>query len=377
MEKILVVDDVAMNRMILVDMLEDHYEVTEADGGRNALKLLKEHYQEYGCVLLDLVMPEIDGFTVLEVMKKQGWLDEVPVIVISGEDSLAAEERSLTLGASDFIRKPFDEAAVHRRVKNITDLYSYKRNLERKVQEQTNTLQQQYQQLLKLAERIRQNNERIIDVLGMVVEYRDLESGEHIHRVKEYTEILAKEAMKEYPEYGLTEKKIQQITSASVLHDVGKIAIPDHILLKRGRLTQDEFEYMKTHASKGGELIMQIKGAWDAEFGKVCYEICRHHHEKYDGRGYPDGLKGEDIPLSAQLVSIADVYDALVSERIYKEAYPADQAFHMIISGECGMFSPKLLECFRNVRPKFEEVAKKHDFSGGGRSERDSVGGRP
>lgn len=354
MDKILIVDDVDINREILSDMLEDDYEVIKAGGGAEALKILENDHESFGLVLLDLIMPGVDGFAVLEHMHNKDWLKRLPVIVISGESTDKAEERSLTLGASDYIRKPFDEAIVRRRVKNTADLYSYKRSIEDKVAEQTNTLNMQYQQLLKLAERIKLNNEKIIDVLGMVVEYRDVESGEHIQRVKGYTEILAYEAMREYPEYGLTEKLIKQIASASVLHDVGKIAIPDSILLKRGKLTNDEYEYMKSHASRGAELLTQINGAWDADFGQLCYEICRHHHEKYDGRGYPDGLKGEEIPLSAQLVSIADVYDALVSERVYKAAYTPEQAFHMIISGECGMFSPKLLECLRNVKDRFE-----------------------
>lgn len=169
--------------------------------------------------------------------------------------------------------------------------------------------------------------------------------------------ILAQEASREYPEYGLTQSSIECISSASALHDLGKIAIPDSILLKPGKLTDDEYEYMKSHAARGAEILQQIDNAWDDEYGKVCYEICRHHHERYDGRGYPDGLKGEQIPVSAQLVSIADVYDALVSERVYKKAIPVDKAFHMIVSGECGLFSHKLLVCFRNVRAQFEKLA--------------------
>lgn len=354
MDKILIVDDVDVNREILADMLVDEYEVVKAGGGAEALKILEKDPESLGVVLLDLVMPGIDGFAVLEHMHEKDWLKRLPVIVISGESTDKSEERSLTLGACDYIRKPFDESIVKRRVRNTVDLYSYKRSIEDKVAEQTNALNVRNQQIIKLAERVKLNNEKIIDALGMVVEYRDVESGEHVQRVKGYTEILAYEAMEEYPEYGLTEKLIKQIASASVLHDLGKIAIPDSILLKRGKLTNDEYEYMKSHTSRGAELIKQIEDAWDDDFGQICYEICRHHHEKYDGRGYPDGLKGEEIPLSAQLVSVADVYDALVSERVYKAAYTPEQAFHMIISGECGMFSPKLLECFRNVKDRFE-----------------------
>lgn len=358
MEKILIVDDVSINRMVLTDILEEDYEVEQANSGKNAIEILNQKYDEFSLVLLDLIMPGISGFDVLEYMNSQGWLDQLPVIVISGENSQEAEEKSLELRATDFIRKPFDESIVQRRVKNIVDLYVYRRGLERKVQEQTKELQQQYQTLLKQAERIKQNNERIIDVLGMVVEYRHSESGMHVQRVKKYTEILATEAMKEYPEYGLTEEKVQKIATASVLHDLGKIAIPDGILLKPGKLTADEFEYMKTHTTKGGEILSQIKGAWEDDFGEICYQICRHHHEKYDGRGYPDGLKGEGIPLPAQIVSIADVYDALISNRVYKKAFSLEKAYNMILEGECGMFSPRLMHCFQNVRSQFEATAK-------------------
>ena len=204
--------------------------------------------------------------------------------------------------------------------------------------------------------KLRENNQQIIDMLGTVVEYRNLESGEHIKRVKGYTGILAECAMKEYPEYGLTEEKIHTIVAASSLHDIGKITIPDSILLKPGRLTEDEYEYMKSHTIRGCELLDEIDQEWEPDYKKVSYEICRHHHERYDGKGYPDGLKGEEIPISAQLVSVADVYDALVNERCYKDAYSPDEAYRMIINGECGVFSPKLMEVFRKVRRDFEEM---------------------
>lgn len=356
-EKVLVVDDIKINREILTDMLEEDYDVVQAEGGMKALKILKEQHEDFVVVLLDLIMPEVDGFAVLEVMRNQKWLDKTAVIVISGEDSKDTEKRSLGLGASDFIRKPFDQYLVKRRVKNTADLFSYKRSLEKKVESQTETLRKQYRLLQLQAEKIRDHNTKIIDILGNVVEQRNLESGEHIKRVKGFTRILAVEVMKEYPEYELNEEKVELISSASALHDVGKIAIPDSILLKPGKLTDDEYEYMKSHASRGGEIIQNIEGAWDKAYGTTCYEICRHHHERWDGRGYPDAQKGEEIPLSAQLVSIADVYDALVSERVYKEAYSLEQAFHMIVSGECGVFNPKLLECFRNVRKEFEMLA--------------------
>lgn len=196
-------------------------------------------------------------------------------------------------------------------------------------------------------------------MLGTIVEYRNLESGEHIKRVKNYTRILAECAMKEYPEYGLTQEKIEMMVSASSLHDIGKITIPDHILLKPGRLTKEEFELMKSHTLRGCEILDEIKLGWDPEMKQVIYGICRHHHERYDGKGYPDGLAGEDIPIAAQCVSIADVYDALVNERCYKDAFSPDEAYRMITNNECGVFSPKLMEVFYKVRKQFEALARK------------------
>lgn len=359
--KILIVDDSELNREILTDILEEEYSILQAEDGKAALKMLENYHDEIAAVLLDLVMPEIDGFAVMEVMKEKGWMKEIPVLIISGETSIKTEKRCFEYGVSDFIRKPFDNTLVKKRVNNIASLFQYQNELEEKVEKQTETLRKQYKLLQVQAEKLHKSNENIIDILGTVVEYRNLESGEHIQRVKGFTEILAKELMKEYPEYGLTDKKIEMIVITSSLHDVGKIAIPDNILLKPAKLTKEEFEYMKSHTTRGSEILNTFMGVWDEEYRKTSYEICRHHHERYDGKGYPDGLAGEEIPISAQIVSIADVYDALVSERVYKAAYSKEEAFHMIVTGECGVFSPKLLECFRNVKEDFEKLVDKKE----------------
>ncbi len=358
-DKVLVVDDVELNRDILEEILKDEYVVVKAENGKRALEIIKEQQEEIAVILLDLIMPELDGFGVLEVMKENKWMDKIPVLIISGENSVETEGKCFDYGIADFIKKPFDNALIKKRVKNVSDLFLYKNHLEEKVQAQTETLRKQYKVLQLQAERLHQSNEKIIDILGTVVEYRNLESGEHINRVKGFTKILAAKLMEEYPEYGLTSVNVDMISSASALHDIGKIAIPDHILLKPGRLTAEEFEYMKSHTTRGCDILKSIEGVWDDSYGKLSYEICRHHHERYDGKGYPDSLKGEEIPIAAQIVSVADVYDALVTERVYKSAYSKDEAFHMIINGECGMFSPKLLECFRHVRKDFEALADK------------------
>ena len=356
--KVLIVDDMELNREMPSAILEEEYPIIEADSGKKALELLKDQQDEIAVVLLDLIMPDMDGYAVLEIMQKQNWMEKIPVLIISAESKVEAETRCFKLGISDFIRKPFDNATVRNRVKNMIDLFSYKNELEEKVEKQTETLKKQYKLLMMQAEKLKESNTRIIDILGTVVEYRNLESGEHIKRVKGFTRILAEQAMKDYSEYGLTPEKVDIIVSASSLHDVGKIAIPDGILLKPARLTHDEYEYMKSHTTRGCDILSNIKDVWDEVYSQTSYEICRHHHERYDGKGYPDGLEGENIPISAQLVGLADVYDALVSERVYKSAYSEDDAFHMIVSGECGVFSPKLLECFRSVKKQFEALAE-------------------
>ncbi len=356
-KRVLIVDDAEFNRDLLRALLEDDYDIDEADDGKKAVSILQEKWSKIDALLLDLQMPVMDGYEVINCMKQNNWMNKIPILIITGERSLEVENRCFELGVSDFIQKPFDASIVKNRIKNVVDLFGYKNNLEDKVEQQTATLKSQYQMLKQQAAKLRETNDKIVEILGTVVEYRNLESGEHIKRVKGFTKILAEEVMRSYPEYGLTDEDVQVIVATSALHDVGKIAISDKILLKPGRLTAEEFEYMKSHTTRGFDLLKSLESVWDDDYRKVCYEICRHHHERYDGKGYPDGLKGEDIPISAQIVSIADVYDALVSERVYKNAYSKEEAFRMIVSGECGVFSPKLTECFRSVKEQFEKLA--------------------
>ena len=346
--KILIVDDIEMNREMLTEILENKYPVETAADGYSAISILEERIDEFAVLLLDLVMPNLDGFGVLKIMNERGWIDKLPVLIISGEQSIQSEKDCFNWGVSDFIRKPFDDTLVSKRVGNVIELCLYKRSLEQKVNEQTK----------KLAEA----NERIVEILGGVVESRSLESGQHIKRVKGYTKILALEIMDRYKEYELNKEKVDLIVSASSLHDIGKVAIPDNILLKPGRFTPEEFEIMKTHTTRGCELLDGIKDAWDEEYTKASWEICRYHHERYDGKGYPDHLVGEEIPISAQIVSIADVYDALISKRCYKDAYELDEAYNMILNGECGTFSPKIIECFKANKEKFEALALDKDL---------------
>lgn len=356
-KKILIVDDMEINREMLAVILGDMYCVAEAEDGARAIEYIAGNFDDIAAILLDLVMPNKDGYDVLEYLKERDLFDRFPVIVISAEDAGKAEQRCLDMGVHDFIHKPFDSGIVRRRVGNSIELFAYKNSLEDKVKVQMEALQRQNHLLEQQAKKLRENNEKIIDILGTVVEYRNLESGEHIKRVKGFTRILANKAAGLYPEYKLTPHRISVIVAASALHDIGKIVIKDSVLLKPGKFTPEEYDYMKSHTTKGCDIIDKIDGVWDREYEEVSREICRHHHERYDGKGYPDGLVGEDIPLSAQIVSIADVYDALVSERVYKDAYDKETAYHMILRGECGVFSPKLLECFRSSKAEFEALA--------------------
>lgn len=347
--KILIVDDVEVNRSILAQLFEKEYQILEAENGQEALDLLEEHSKSTAVILLDILMPVLDGFEMLKRLHTKKVLSHIPVILITGDTSNEAEQKGYEMGASDIITKPFDARIVKKRVANIIELYQHKNNLEVLVEQQTRKLKQQSRQL-------EETNDQIIETLSTVVEFRNLESGMHIRRIKDFTRVLAYYLATHYPEYELNEEKIKVIVQVSAMHDVGKIAIPDSILLKPGRLTDEEREIMKMHTTKGCEIINTISVLQNKEYFGYTYEICRHHHERYDGGGYPDGLKGDDIPISAQIVSVADVYDALVSDRVYKAAYSKDEAYRMICDGECGIFSPKLLACFQGVRSKLEEL---------------------
>lgn len=355
-KRILIVDDSKFNREMLRDALSDEYEIVEAENGVEALTYIEEHRAELLAVLLDIVMPEMDGVELLKILNEKDYMDTFPVIIVTAEQPAAVVEECFDYGISDFIRKPVKNTLIRKRVDKLVGLYVQKNELQEMVDKQTITVKSQFNMLQKQAERLRRANENIINVLGAVVEFRNMEDGEHVRRVKQFTRILAQHLAKEYPEYELDEPKIDAITAASALYDIGKIFVPDSIVRKPGKLTQQERDYMHSHVLYGSEALQKISGDWNADYAKYAYEICRYHHERFDGAGYPEGLEGDNIPIAAQLVSIADCYDNLISERVYKQAYSPDVSYQMIISGECGVFSPKLLQCFRNARREFEEV---------------------
>jgi putative two-component system response regulator len=354
---ILIVDDNEINRGILAEIFKDKFNILEAGDGVEALKMIEQNKGKLASILLDIVMPEMDGYAVLEEMGQRDNLNEtIPVLMITADTSTEAERASYQKGAADVIHKPFDPVIVDRRVSRTIELYDHKNNLESQVDDQTRVLKKQFIYLKKQEEKLRNSNERVIDTIATIVEFRSMESSYHIKRIKGFVRILALTVMNNYPEVGLTPHMIDVITLASAMHDIGKISVPDSILLKPGRLSNEEFDVMKSHTTRGSEIIEMLKDVQDKEYYEMCLDICRHHHERYDGRGYPDGLKGEENSIGAQLTALADVYDALVSDRVYKSAFPLDKAYEMIKNGECGVFSEKLMACFEFARPDMEKL---------------------
>lgn len=336
-KKILIVDDSALNRSLLVDMLMDDYELLEAENGLEAIKILQERELEISLVLLDIVMPEMDGFEVLSVMNRKGWIKYIPVIMISAEVGGAYIDRAYNLGAIDYISRPFDERTVKHRVN-----CNYMLSMQQK--ELSEMLSKQVYEKEK-------DNSLMIEILSHIVEFRNGESGLHVLHVNYITNLLLEQIVKKTDKYPLTNSDIRLISQASALHDIGKISIPDAILNKPGRFTPEEFQVMKGHTVAGAEMLANIPFRRNEKLLQVAYEICRWHHERYDGRGYPDGLVGDAIPMSAQAVSMADVYDALTSKRVYKPAYDPETAVKMICNGECGAFNPLLIECLKELAP--------------------------
>lgn len=339
-ETILIVDDSAMNRMLLSDILSDTYNIIEAEDGEQAIAILQQHASEISIVVLDMVMPKVDGFGVLEAMNENRWIQFLPVVSISTESSPEFVERAYSLGVTDFINRPFDELIVIRRVSNTIKLYAKQRKL-------TNMVANE------IFEKER-NGSLMITILSHIVEFRNGESGMHVINIGTLTEILLNQISKKDDRYYLPYAERDLIVKASALHDIGKISIPEEVLNKPGKLTDEEFEAMKQHTVIGYQMLSDL-GFQDEPLVKVSREITRWHHERYDGRGYPDGLKGDEIPLSAQIVSLADVYDALTSERVYKPAFSHEKAVQMILNGECGAFNPLLLECLVEAQEEIRQ----------------------
>ena len=347
-QQILIVDDSEINREILKEILKEDYRILEAANGEECLEQLERSGTGISLVLLDIVMPEMDGFEVLAAMNQNHWIEDIPVIMISSEDSDSYIRRAYEMGVSDYISRPFDVKIVYQRVLNMIKLYAKQRRLIHLVTRQ-------------IYEKER-NNRMMIGILSQIVEFRNGESGLHVIHINLITQLLLEQLVKKTGKYQLSGEDRLLIATASALHDIGKIGIDEKILNKPGKLTKEEFEIMKTHTLIGAQMLDNLDMYRNEKLLKLAHEICRWHHERYDGKGYPDGLVGEEIPISAQVVSLADVYDALVSERVYKKAFSHEKALEMIQNGECGTFNPLLLQCMTEVQDKLKtmmEVAEK------------------
>ena len=343
--RILIVDDSEMNRMILSEMLKGEFEILEAENGSVCLDMLSRYEMKISLILLDIVMPGMDGFGVLEYMNRNNLIKDIPVIMISGEDSGEVIKRAYEMGVCDYIKRPFDMEVVHRRVLNTIKLYAKQRRLVAMVMNQVFEKEK--------------NSRMLISVLSEIVEFRNGESGTHALNINTLTTMILEQLAKKTDKYHLSWSNRMLISTASSLHDIGKIGIDEKILNKPGRLTPEERKIMEKHTVIGADMLANLPMYEDEPLMKVAYQICRWHHERYDGKGYPDGLKGEEIPISAQVVALADVYDALTSERVYKKAYSHEEAVQMICNGECGTFNPLLLECLCEIQDHIKKELQK------------------
>ncbi len=351
-KKILIVDDSELNRSLLSDMLLSEFDILEAENGKEAIALLHNNEDRIALVLLDVVMPIMDGFETLELMNKNGWVKSIPVIMISAEIHPEYVDRAFDLGAQDFINRPFDEKIVRRRVVNTLMLFAKQKEL----------LHLAANQILEKEK----GNAVMIEILSNIVEFRNGESGLHVLHIKAFTDLILRKLLTKTEKYALLKKDIPLICNASALHDIGKISIPEEILNKPGSLTNEEYELMKTHSMEGARILENISMREDDSLIKYAYQICRWHHERYDGKGYPDGLIKDEIPIAAQVVSLADVYDALTSKRVYKRAYTHEESLKMILDGECGKFNPLLIECLMEISDSLKEAlnnfSSKHEI---------------
>ena len=355
-QKILIVDDSEINRAMLKEILGEGYEYLEAENGLRAIEILRRR-TDIALVLLDLIMPEMDGFDVLRVMQCYAWQEEIPVIVISAAEDTRSVERAYDMGVADYIRRPFERVMVLRRVKNALMLYAKQKRLTRLVTDQV------YEK--------EHNSVLMISILSHVVEFRNSESGLHVMHIRTLTDLLLHRLVQKTDRYQLDESDIARISTASALHDIGKIVIPEEILNKPGRLTAEEFAIIKNHTVAGAQMLQDLGQAIarDEPLLQVAHAICRWHHERWDGNGYPDRLKGDEIPIAAQVVALADVYDALTSERCYKHAYDHDTALRMILNGECGAFNPLLLDCLRESSEQLRTELTRSEWDRGFRQE--------
>lgn len=348
---LIIVDDSALNRAILHEIFKDTYKIEEAENGMECLEMILDHKEEICAVLLDIVMPVMNGMELLKILRTQRLTEQIPVFFITAEGSDQVLKEGYNMGVMDIISKPVIPYIVQKRVNSVVELFRARRQLNNVVEEQQNEILIQKQKIIEL-------NIGMIEALSTAIEFRSGEAGAHVLRIHDITKAMLKHTKLGK---GLTNEQIELIAMASIMHDVGKIAVPDAILDKPGKLTKEEYEQIKLHTIQGAKLLERIPQMRNHEAYQYAYDIARHHHERWDGNGYPDGLKGNEISVWSQIVSVADVYDALVSKRVYKDAFQAEKAVKMIVEGECGVFSPILLECFLSIEKELRLLYEEKD----------------
>lgn len=348
---LLIVDDEELNRAILANIFQTDYDILEAEDGLQALELIEGANRPLSAILLDVVMPRMDGIQLLRTLSERGLTVVVPVFLITADPGNDTMQKAYDLGVMDVIAKPVVPFVVRRRVQSVVELFAARQLLGAEVERQRD-------QLLYQAEQLAEMSMGMVEALSTAIEFRSDESGEHVRRIHDITCLLLGETPLGE---GLSDSEIRLIGMGAVTHDVGKISIPDAILNKKGRLTPDEYDLMKTHTTQGAHLLSRIPQMREHSAYRYAYDIALHHHERWDGRGYPEGLKGDEIPIWTQVVSLADVYDALVSERCYKKPISFDRATEMILNGECGVFNPRMLEYFRQAEPRLRQLYKKKE----------------
>ena len=345
--KILIVDDVDINREILIDILSSEYELLQGENGLDAVEMAMAHSNEIAIILLDVMMPEMNGFEALEILKGNAITKDIAVIMITAANSTQNEMAGLRLGACDFISKPFNRDVVKMRISSQMKICNFTYNMNQLVSN-------------KVAQ-IEHVQEVVIDLLANLVECRDLESGWHIQRTRYLVKLLIEKLIQTGKlDPSLHFSDVNFIVNAVVLHDVGKIGIPDNILQKPDKLTPEEFETMKSHTIIGSEIANKLLDVQSPVYVRHIQDICLYHHEKWDGTGYPHGLSGEEIPYSARLMAIVDVYDAMTSKRVYKPALPHETTMEIIRESAGKHFDPVLAEVFYEFRDEFRELAEKY-----------------
>lgn len=348
-DTILIIDDVEMDRAVLGQMFQENFKIAEEENGKAGIEYLEKHLNEIAMLLLDIKMPVMNGYEVMEYMKERNLMSQIPVILITGEEIDDAMERGYAMGASDVIFKPFSRRIVVQRVKNVVELYRHKSNLEEMVQSQTNQINEQYDNL-------KEHHEHLVEILHDIIAYRNTESMQHIKYVQGYTKILANQYAKLYPRSRMTKKKIDIIVQAAEMHDVGKIAMPDFVINRPGRLSKAELELLKEHTIKGSKIMKVMFSFQGADYSRICHNVCLYHHEKYDGTGYPYGIEQDKIPIEAQLVALADMYDVLVNKSVNRQPVSKERAYYMLMNGECGELSPRMKECLQEAKSELEEL---------------------